>query len=165
MNIPGFSAEIALLSAGRGYRQSVNPNAGGSHITLIKAAAISTQQCKLDSTVTVLGDTYDNYVCTTTVSGGGGPGSGPGGGGSEPGGKGGGGGGGGGKGSKPKDPSKDPQADKLSKCKSDCADTYRSNLVKCTTDAITGNNYDPRCSIVAENKSKRCNEGCKIKYG
>jgi hypothetical protein len=128
MRIPGFSAEMALSTVGQGYRQRVKVLTSGSHISLIRAAAISTQQCELESTLTVEEaggtTTYNTYACTTTVGGGGGPGSGPGGSGSQPGGKGGGGGGGGQKGSKPKPKPKPDCVDRYQNCYIDCSVKY-----------------------------------------
>jgi len=82
MNMPGFNAESALSTAGRGYRQSVNARTDDSRASVLKAAMIFLETCRLDSTITtweegVGWETKNNYKCTVDLGGGGGGGSGP----------------------------------------------------------------------------------------
>lgn len=106
MNMPGFNAEFALSSVGRGYRQRGNALNDGSRASVLEAA-MTNVTCEYDSTLTVeeAGGTssIDFYKCTTTIDVGGGGGGGPG---PVPSGPGGGGGGGGDGGKKPPKPPK-----------------------------------------------------------
>lgn len=161
MSIPGFSAEMALSTDGLGYRQSVKVLADDIHISLVRAAAISTQQCELESTLTVEEaggtTTYNNYVCTTTVSGGvGGGGGGPGAGPRQPSGPSGGGGG------KPNEQPTPEQkrARAKQKCESNCLNDFITN----TFDCVNGNN-DKRCSQAAKQRYDRCLSKCVLLYG
>jgi hypothetical protein len=101
MNMPGFNAEFALSTAGRGYRQTVNALTNGSRASVLEGAMIGLETCVLDSTLTVEEaggtSTINTYKCTVDLGGGGGGG----GGGQVPSGPNGGGGGGGGGGTEP----------------------------------------------------------------